>query len=415
MKEKKIVIVGGGFAGIRVAKKIKNKNVEIVLIDKKNHHLFQPLLYQVASAALSPADIAFPLREIYKSKKNVSVLMGEVKKVDKEKKQIHLDDTVIDYDLLVLATGARHCYFAHPEWENNAPGLKTLVDALNIREHILLSYEKAERAFSPSKAQEAMTFVVIGAGPTGVEMAGAIAEIAKKTLKKNFRKINPAETKIYLIEAAPRVLPPYPPSLSMKAQKDLEKMGVEVLINTKVTQIDSKGVTTDKTFIPCKNIIWAAGNEASKLLKDLKTPLDKQGRVIVENNLSIPNHPEIFVIGDACCFLGKDGKPLPAVATVAIQQGAYLGKAINKILANKPTKPFKYLDKGSLATIGKFKAVASIRGINFSGFFAWLIWAFVHIFYLMGFRNRFSVMIQWYFHYLTGARSARVIQKDLEK
>lgn len=415
MEQKKVVIIGGGFAGIRVAKKIKNKNMQVLLIDKKNHHLFQPLLYQVASAALSPADIAYPLREIFKYQKNVAVLMGEVTKIDKERKKIFLNQEVFDYDYLVLATGARHSYFGHNEWEKYAPGLKTLTDALGIREKTLLSFEQAERAHSPELAAEYMTFVVIGAGPTGVEMAGAIAEIANSTLLKNFRNINPAQTLIYLIEAAPRVLPPFPQKLSAKAQSDLEKMGVKVLINTKVTNINEHGVQTDASFIPAKNIIWAAGNQASALLKDLGSPLDRQGRVMVEKDLSVPHHPEIFVIGDACCLLDKEGKPLPAVATTAIQQGAFVGKLLNNIKPFEERKPFKYFDKGSLATIGKFKAVGCFRNFTFSGMLAWIVWAFIHIFYLVGFRNRYSVMLEWYFHYFTNLRGARLIHKDIDE
>lgn len=415
MDKTKIVIIGGGFAGIRVAKKIKNKNTHVLLIDKKNHHLFQPLLYQVASAALSPADIAFPLREIFKSQKNVSVLMGEVTKIDKERKKIFVNGDVFDYDYLVIATGAKHSYFGHDDWEKYAPGLKTLTDALGIREKILMSFEKAERAHTPEEAQEHMTFVIIGAGPTGVEMAGAIAEIANSTLLKNFRNINPSKTLIYLLEAASRVLPPYPPKLSVIAHNDLEKMGVKVLINTKVTNINEHGVQTETSFIPAKNIIWAAGNQASALLKDLGTNLDRQGRVMVEKDLSVPHHPEVFVIGDACCCLNKEGKPLPAVATAAIQQGAYLGKLLNNIKPFEERKGFSYFDKGSLATIGKFKAVGCFRKFNFSGIFAWIVWAFIHIFYLVGFRNRYAVLLEWYFHYFTNMRGARLIQKDLDK
>lgn len=412
--KKKIIIIGGGFAGLNVARKIKSKNCEVLLLDKKNHHLFQPLLYQVASAALSPADIAFPLREIFKHRKNTTVLMGEVSKIDKAKKTVSINDQTFSYDYLVIATGAKHSYFGKNEWEKNAPGLKTLTDALNIREKILLSFERAERTEDREKADQYMSFVIIGAGPTGVEMAGAIAEIAHSTLLKNFRKIDPHKTKVYLIEAAPRVLPPYSPSSSERAKKDLEKMGVEVLLNTKVIDITEDGVKTETSFIPSKNVIWAAGNQASALLKELDVPLDRQGRVIVEKDLSIPNHPEIFVIGDAACFMEKD-KALPAVATAAIQQGAYLGKILNKDIPNEQRKPFKYFDKGNLATIGKGKAVAEVKGLRFSGFFAWVIWAFIHVFYLVGFRNRYSVLLQWYFHYFTGMRGARLIHRNIDK
>jgi NADH dehydrogenase len=412
--KKKIIIIGGGFAGLNVARKLKSKNCEVLLLDKKNHHLFQPLLYQVASAALSPADIAFPLREIFKHRKNTTVLMGEVSKIDKTNKTVSINEETFSYDYLVIATGAKHSYFGKNEWEKNAPGLKTLTDALNIREKILLSFERAERTENREKAAKYMSFVIIGAGPTGVEMAGAIAEIAHSTLLKNFRKIDPHQTKVYLIEAAPRVLPPYSPSSSERAKKDLESMGVEVLLNTKVIDITEDGVKTETSFIPSKNVIWAAGNQASSLLKELDVPLDRQGRVIVEKDLSIPNHPEIFVIGDAACFIEKE-KPLPAVATAAIQQGAYLGKILNKQTPKEERKPFKYFDKGNLATIGKGKAVAEVRGLRFSGFFAWVIWAFIHVFYLVGFRNRYSVLLQWYFHYFTGMRGARLIHRNIDK
>lgn len=415
MDKTRVIIIGGGFAGINVAKRIKNNQTQVLLLDKKNHHLFQPLLYQVASASLSPADIAFPLREILKHHKNTTVLMGEVVKIDKQEKKVFLPDREFSYDYLVIATGAKHSYFGHNEWEPFAPGLKTLIDALDIRERILLSFEKAERLDNPAEAEKFLNFVVIGGGPTGVEMAGAIAEIAHSTLFKNFRRIQPEKSKVFLIEAAPRILPPYPPSLSARAQKDLENMGVNVLINTKVIEVTKEGVRTDNSFIEAQNIIWAAGNQASPLLKQLDVPLDRQGRVLVEKDLTLPHHPEVFVIGDAACFMDKKGVPIPAVATTAIQQGHYVGKILNNLTPKERRKPFKYFDKGSLATIGKAKAIASIKGLNFSGFLAWMIWAFVHIVYLVGFRNRYSVILEWYFHYLSGSRGARLINRSIDK
>jgi len=415
MEKKKVVIIGGGFAGINVARRLTNPHLDVLLLDKKNHHLFQPLLYQVASATLSPADIAFPLREILKNHKNASVLMGEVTRIDKNAKKVYLPHSELSYDYLVVATGARHSYFGNDKWEQHAPGLKTLVDALSIREHILLSFEKAERLDDPQEIEKHLTFVIIGGGPTGVEMAGAIAEIAHSTLLKNFRKIEPSKAQILLVEAAPRILPPYPPSLSARAQKDLESMGVKVLINTKVVDITEEGVKTDQSFLSSKNIIWAAGNQASALLKTLDTPLDRQGRAVVEPDLSLPNHPEIFVIGDAACCMNKKGIPLPAVATAAIQQGAYLGKLLNKQVPKEKRKPFKYFDKGSLATIGRAKAVGFFNGFTFSGFFAWIIWAFIHIVYLVGFRNRYAVLLEWYFHYISGARGARLIHRSIDQ
>jgi NADH dehydrogenase len=414
MKNTKVIVIGGGFAGINVAKRIKNKQIDLLLLDKKNHHLFQPLLYQVASAALSPADIAFPLREILKHHKNATVLMGEVTHIDKDQKKVFFSNAEFSYDYLVIATGASHSYFGRDDWASFAPGLKTLPDALNIREQILLSFEKAERCKDPKEAEKYLNFVVIGGGPTGVEMAGAIAEIAHSTLFKNFRNIQPEKANIFLVEAAPRILPPYPASLSAKAQKDLEAMGVKVLVNTKVTEVSKEGIRTEQGFIQAENIIWAAGNQASPLLKTLNVPLDRQGRVIVEKDLSVPHYPEIFVLGDACYLQNEKGIPLPAVATTAIQQGAYIGKILNRLVPKEKRKPFKYFDKGMLATIGRAKAVASIKGLNFSGFFAWAIWAFVHIFYLIGFRNRYSVLLEWYFHYLSSIRGARLIHRSID-
>lgn len=412
----KVVIIGGGFAGINCAKHLRKTDMEILLLDKKNHHLFQPLLYQVAAAALSPADIAFPLREIFKNYKNTSVMMGDVLSINKEEKKIVLNcSREISYDYLVVCAGARHSYFGNDQWEAHAPGLKTLKDALNIRENVLLSFEKAERQDSHEEAEKYLHFVVIGGGPTGVEMAGAIAEIAHNTMFKNFRRIDPEKSKIFLIEAGPRILPPYPPSLSERAKKDLEKMGVRVLTNTMVTGVEKEGVHTKDSFIKARNIIWAAGNQASFLLKTLNVPLDRQGRVIVEKDLTVPNHPEVFVIGDACCTMDKHGKPIPAVATAAIQQGHYVGKILKKRIPKEKRKPFKYFDKGSLATIGKAKAVCSFGKIKFTGFVAWVIWAFVHIAYLIGFRSRYAVMMDWYFHYTTGMRGARLIHSTIDK
>jgi len=414
MTKKRVVIIGGGFAGIHVARRIKNKELEVLLLDKKNHHLFQPLLYQVASAALSPADIAFPLREIFKHYPHTTVLMGEVTKIDKEARKVYLSDAEFSYDYLVVATGATHSYFGNKTWEQYAPGLKTLADALSIRENILVSFEKAERLGDSEEAKKYLNFVVIGGGPTGVEMAGAIAEIAYSTLLKNFRNIQPEKAQVFLLEAAPRILPPYPPALSARAQKDLEKMGVKVLVNTKVVDVVQEGVKTDSSFISAHNIIWAAGNQASALLKALNTPLDRQGRVVVEKDLSLPEHPEVFVIGDAACVMNKKGVPLPAVATAAIQQGSYIGKILNKQIPKEKRKPFKYFDKGSLATIGRAKAVGFIKGFKFAGFFAWIIWAFIHIVYLVGFKNRYAVLLQWYFHYVNGVRGARLIHRSID-
>ncbi|CAM0117008.1 NAD(P)/FAD-dependent oxidoreductase [Rhabdochlamydiaceae symbiont of Dictyostelium giganteum] len=408
MNPKKIIIIGGGFAGLNAAKALKNAPVDILLIDKTNHHLFQPLLYQVASAALSPGEIAIPIREVLRKQSNVTVVMGNVTSIDKEKKKVHLShQEEYSYDYLIVSPGARHSYFGHDAWEEFAPGLKTVQDALKIRESILLSFEKAECTESLEEREKYLNFIIIGGGPTGVEMAGAIAEISRQTLRKNFRKINPEKAKIYLIEAAPRILPMYPESLSLRAKRDLEKLGVTVLEGAKVIDVSSNGVQIEKGFFSSHNVLWAAGNQASSLLKTLNVPLDRQGRVIVKSDLSLPDDDSIFVIGDAACVLGKDQKPLPSIAPVAIQQGKYVAKLLSNF--EKERRPFSYFDKGSMATIGRGKAIVSVGKLKFTGIFAWLMWCFVHIAYLIGFRNRLSVMIEWIFCYLTGKRGSRLI------
>ncbi|HNA62876.1 MAG TPA: NAD(P)/FAD-dependent oxidoreductase, partial [Rhabdochlamydiaceae bacterium] len=380
-----------------------------------NHHLFQPLLYQVASAALSPNEIAIPIREILRKQKNTTVMMGEVVNINKTSHEIILGNgEKVYYDYLVLAVGARHSYFGNDAWEKYAPGLKTVKDALTIREDILISFEKAERLDSITEAAKYLNFVIIGGGPTGVEMAGSIAEIAHKTMFKNFRRIKPEKSKIYLIEATPNILAMYPPDLANKAKGYLEKMGVRVITGKKVTNITEDGVQVEETFYPCKNVIWAAGNQASPLLKTLNVPLDRQGRVMVEKDLTIPGHPEIFVIGDAACTLGKEGKPLPGVGPVAIQQGRYIANIIKKQQAPEKRPPFKYWDKGSMATVGKGKAIAMIGKIKMSGIIAWFMWCFIHIAYLIGFRNRITVMIEWILFYLTGQRGARLIYSSVD-
>jgi NADH dehydrogenase len=369
MPNKKVVIVGGGFGGLNVAKNLKKSPLDILLIDKTNHHLFQPLLYEVASAALSPGEIAIPIREILRKQDNATVMMGEIVQIDKKNHQVILGNgEKVDYDYLVLAVGARHSYFGKNDWEKFAPGLKTIKDALTIREEILLSFEQAERLDHGADVEKYLNFVIIGGGPTGVEMAGAISEIAQQTMFKNFRRIKPEESKIFLIEASPRILQAFPEKLSKKAQEGLEKLGVTVITGKKVTNITEDGVQVEETFYPCKNIIWAAGNQASPLLKNLDVPLDRQGRVIVEPDLSIPGFPEIFVIGDASTLMGKDGKPLPGVAPVAIQEGKYVASLLKKQLPKEQRPPFVYFDKGSLATIGKGKAIAGSAKFNSTAF-----------------------------------------------
>ncbi len=412
----KVIIVGGGFGGLNAAKTLKRGKLDILIIDKTNHHLFQPLLYQVATAALSPGEIATPIREIFRDQANTSVIMGEVVSVEKKEKMITLrNGDKFSYDYLILAPGTRHSYFGHDQWEPLAPGLKTIQDALQIREQVLMSFEKAERLDHSSEAEKYLNFVIIGGGPTGVEMAGAIAEIAHKTMFKNFRKIRPERSKIYLIEALPNILTAYPESLGLRAKKDLTKMGVRVLTNKKVTNISKEGVQIEDQFIPSVNVIWAAGNQAPAFLKTLDVPQDRAGHVMVEPDLSIPEYPEIFVIGDAAHTKGKDGNPLPGIATTAIQQGSYVAKVIRKEIPKENRRPFKFLDKGSMATIGTKKAVAVMGKLKLTGFLAWCAWCFIHIIYLIGFRNRFGVMVEWFYYFMTSQRGIRLIYRSIEK
>ena len=409
----KVVILGGGFGGLNAAKALGNAKLDVWLIDQTNHHLFQPLLYQVASAALSPGDIAVPIREILSPYENITVIMGEVIKIDKENRVVVLrNGDRIGFEYLIMAPGARHSYFGHDEWEQFAPGLKTLNDALQIRERILISFEKAERCDSISEAKKYLNFVIIGGGPTGVEMAGAIAEIAYETMLRNFRRIDVTKTKIFLIEGSPHILPVYPEKLSEKAKMYLEQTGVQVITGKRVTEITKEGVTMDHTFIAAHNILWAAGNQAAPILQTLNVPLDRQGRVIVDADLSIPEHFNIFVIGDAACAMDQKGQPLPGLAPVAVQQGRYVAMLIRKRIPKNERPPFRYLDKGTMATIGKTKAIGMFKKLQFSGFIAWLAWCFVHILYLIGFRNRVTVLAQWLFSYFTNRRGARLIYRS---
>ncbi len=415
MNKKKVVIVGGGFGGILAAKNLKKENFEVIIVDKTNHHLFQPLLYQVATAALSPGDIAVPIRSIFSGRYNIEIIMSEVLSVNKEESFIQITDRKIYFDYLILAPGSSHSYFGNENWENYAPGLKTLNNALFIREKILLSFEEAEILENKNLRERYLTFVIIGGGPTGVEMAGAIAEIAKQTMLKDFRNLDPKETKIYLVEAGSRILPAYSEKLSSIAEKDLENLGVKVLVNTKVTNVSEDGVLFGNEFIQTKNIIWAAGNEASPLLKSLKIPLDRIGRVQVKRDLSIENFPNIFVIGDAAYYTNEKGEALPGIAPVAMQEGKYVAELIENNLPPDQRKPFIYFDKGIMATIGKAKAVAKIRNLEFSQMPAWFLWSFVHIFFLITFRNRFRVMAEWIWYYFTSRRGVRLITKALKK
>jgi len=414
MAKKKVLIIGGGFGGLNAAKRLKKENLDILLIDKTNHHLFQPLLYQVATAVLSPGDIAIPIREILNRQKNTRVIMGDAASVDKKNKKVILasGDTV-PYDDLILAPGSRHSYFGHDEWEIFAPGLKSLNDAIDIRENVLLAFERAERCEYQPEAQKYLRFVIIGGGPTGVELASTIAEIAQKSLFRNFRKIKPENSEIFLIEGAERLLRAFPKNLSLYAQKSLEKMGIKVLINTIVTDIEKGGARIGDRFIEANNVIWAAGNQAPSLLKTLKTPLDEAGRVIVSPDLTIPDHPEIFVIGDAAHALNKKGELLPGIAPVAVQQGRYVAKIIKNNLPKAKRPPFRYFDKGNLAVIGKAKAVGMMGKVKFSGFPAWLVWSMIHIFYLISFTNRLLVLTRWIFWYFTAKLRVRVIKKPI--
>lgn len=416
MSATKVVILGGGFAGINAAKALGHTKFDVWLIDKTNHHLFQPLLYQVAAASLSPADIALPIREILSPYDNVTVLMGEVVSIDKEKKEVHLrNGDIVSYEYLIVGLGARHSYFGHDDWEKYAPGLKTLTDALQIRERILMSFEMAERCDRISDAEKYLNFVIVGGGPTGVEMSGAIAEIAYETMLKNFRRIDTTKTKIYLIEGNAHILPVYPDRLAAIATKYLERFGVRVMPGKRVTAITEEGVEVDGAFIPAKNIVWAAGNQASPILKTLNIPLDRAGRAIVGPDLSIPDHPEIFVLGDAASAKDKKGNPLPGLAPVAVQQGRYVANLLRRAIPKVKRKPFRYVDKGTMATIGKTKAVGMFGSLQFSGFIAWLGWCFVHIFFLIGFRHRVIVLMQWLFSYFSSQRGARLINRSLDE
>ena len=405
-----VVIVGGGFGGISAAKKLKKADVDITIIDKTNHHLFQPLLYQVATAALSPGDIAVPIRAILGQRKGLKVLLGNVTSVNKQQHHLTLDSgKQIDFDYLILAPGAQYNYFGNDNWAEHAPGLKSIGDALQVRERILLSLEKAEQLDDPKLREPYLTFVVIGGGPTGVEMAGAIGEIVKRNMMRDYNTFSRNETRIFLVEAGPKILNGYPDSLSDRARESLEEMGVRVLLNTPVTDIDKKQVSFSEGTIETPNIIWAAGVAASPLLNSLEVEQDRTGRVKVTDDLSIPNNDHIFVIGDAAHKRNNNGNPLPAVAPVAIQQGQFVGQLIKNEISGNNRKKFHYVDKGTMATIGRAKAVADIRGFKFSGFFAWALWSIVHIFFLIGFRNRFRVFVEWMWHYFTFKRGVRLI------
>jgi NADH:quinone reductase (non-electrogenic) len=413
----RVVIIGGGFGGLATARSLKHAPVEVTLLDRCNYHLFQPLLYQVATGVLSPANIAGPLRHILKNQKNTRVLLAEATHIDATNRRVILSDGSIEYDTLVVATGASHQYFGHDEWEQFAPGLKTIEDATDMRGRILLAFEAAERETGPEKKRAWMTFVIVGAGPTGAELAGALGEIANDTLRHDFRDINTSEARIILVEGTGRVLPTYPESLSASARKMLERLGVTIRTDTMVTDVSEDRVTIregDRTEeIYARTILWAAGVLASPLSRALEkeagAKLDRAGRVIVEPDLTVAGHPEIFVIGDLANFSHQTGKPLPGIAQPAIQEGRYVGKAIQRHLRGEKVEPFHYWDKGNLATLGRAAAVADLHWLRLSGWPAWMIWLFVHLLYIVEFQNRLLILLQWAWLYINYDRSARLI------
>ncbi len=419
----RVVIVGGGFGGLYATQSLNHPAFDVTLIDRRNFHLFQPLLYQVATGWLSPANIASTLRSVLKRQKNASVLLAEARDIDAHRRELILNTGKVAYDSLIVATGSRHHYFGHDEWESCAPGLKTIEDAREMRRRIFVAFEAAEREPDTQKARELLTFVIVGGGPTGVELAGALAEIAKDTLRNDFRKIDPASARIILLEAMDRILTPYPPELSQIGERFLSQQGVTIQTNTTVTAIDETSVTTKRgeliERIPCRTVLWAAGVRASFLGQVLATrtgaQVDRSGRVVVEPDLTLPDHPEIFVIGDLANYPHQDGRPLPGVAPVAMQQGQYVARILRSRLEGKPTPPFRYKHSGNMVIIGRGKAVAELGRFQLTGFSAWLVWLFVHLIKLVEFENKVLVLIQWGWYYLTRNRPARLITGDRYK
>jgi NADH dehydrogenase len=404
-----VVIVGGGFGGLYATRALERAAVRITLVDRRNHHLFQPLLYQVATAALNPSDVAYPIRSALRSQENVRVLLGDARAIDAGGRRVLLDHGELSYDYLIVATGATHSYFGHEDWAAAAPGLKTVEDALEIRRRVLFAYEAAERETDPALRREWLTFVVVGAGPTGVELSGALAEIGRHTLARDFRSIDPTQVRVLLVEGLDRVLPGYPETLSASAEKQLGSLGVEVLTSKRVTDIDPRGVRVEGGRVGARTVLWAAGVQASPLAASLGAPLDRAGRVKVEADLSVPGHREVYVVGDLVT-LSVDGEPVPGVAPAAIQEGRHAARNIRRSLAGETTLPFRYRNRGALATVGRSKAVADLPGgIRFSGLVAWLAWWAVHIFFLIGFRNRVLVMFGWAWNWVTFQRGARLI------
>ena len=405
----RVVILGGGFGGLAAAKALRRAPVAVTLVDRRNHHVFQPLLYQVATAGLSPGDIASPIRWILRRQRNVQVLLAEALAVDPARRVVRLDIGELAYDSLVVATGAAHAYFGHEEWRPLAPGLKTLDDALEIRRRVLVAFERAERTSDREEQQRLLTFVVVGGGPTGVELAGALAEIARHALAREFDAIDPGSARIVLCEAGPAVLPSFPDDLRQHAARALAELGVEVRVNAPVSDIAPSRVSIDGEVIATETVLWAAGVAASALGVSLGAPLDRAGRVIVEPDLSIPGHPEVYVIGDLAAFLHQGGRPLPGVAQVAIQQASHVAATIVRTLRGEPRPAFRYRDPGNMATIGRARAVADFGRVRVRGWPAWLLWLVIHVIHLAGFRNRLVVLVQWAIAYVTYQRSIRLI------
>lgn len=413
----RVFIVGGGFAGIAAAKALAGAPVEVTLLDRRNHHVFQPLLYQVATASLSPADISAPIRTVLRGQKNCEVVLAEIIGVDTEKRHLFVKDGYVRYDYLILAAGATHAYFGHDEWATTAPGLKSIEDATEMRRRILLAFESAEYEGSDEARRSALTFGIVGAGPTGVELAGAIKEVAGKTIPKDYKHIDTRTTRVILFEAGDRALPTFPPELSARARRDLERMGVDVRLNSAVTGVGKEGIYIGEKFTPLRNVFWAAGVRASPLGATLDVPLDRTGRAIVGPDLTIPGHPEVFVAGDMAAARSADtGEAVPGVAQGGIQMGRYAGRTIANEVAGRVSsagrRPFTYRDKGTMAIIGKAKAVAVIGRLKVGGFLAWLLWGGIHIAFLIGFRNRLKVLASWFWSWLLNARDARLITGD---
>jgi NADH dehydrogenase len=410
MSRPHIVIIGGGFAGMAAARSLRNSAVRITLVDRENHHVFQPLLYQVASAALAPSDIAVPIRWLLRYQRNATVLLAESASIDRENRTVVLmDGSRLDYDYLIVAAGTRHSYFGNHDWEGTAPGLKTLTDAMEIRNRFLKAFELAECCEDPSEREALLTIVIVGGGPTGVELAGIMISVARKALTRDFRRIDTSKTRVVLVEGGPRLVPAFRENLSHQAVRDLEALGVEVLLNSAVTRVDDHAVWIGETRIPTRTVFWAAGNEASHLSGDVGAATDRARRVRVKPDLSVPDDPRIFVTGDQAAFVQPDGSPVPGVAQAAMQMGRTAARNILRDLEGSPRRSFRYVTHGELAVIGRYRALAQFPWFTFTGVFAWLLWLFVHILYLAGFRNRLSVMVQWGYAFVTWQRGVRLI------